>query len=913
MYYQHQQQIPQQQPSLATNAYPMQYPPQQPPSHPQPFPSVPQVPPQPPRQNFDSNTVQQQPGVMPNHIGNYQQQMLQQQYAPQQMTPSSIAGFVPPTATTGAGFPPAPPTGFPPAPPGAFPPAAGFPSAPANFPPAPAAGFPPAPASGFPPAPASGFPPAPAGGFPPAHASGFPPGPPQPQKQRLDPEMVPSIIQVIEDDRSSRSGLFPTGFPQAELPPLTTTEFVAQDQGPVRCQRCKAYMCPFMEFIDGGRKFRCPFCKANSAVQDAYFAHLDHSGRRTDIQHRPELFLGSYEFVATKQYCKNGIPPKQPAFIFMLDVSYNSVRSNLVELFCKNIVEILRDLPKDNLSDKSTMLIGLATYDQSVHFYNLNHPENAEMLVVNDVSDIFVPFVKGFFVEPQAAEKALTSCLREIINNFYNTRITEVGLGPVIQAGLDALKNSERSGKLFIFHSSLPTLAAPGQLKNREERKLLGTDKEKTVLTPAVDFYGKLGEDCVNYGCAVDVYLFPNAFIDVASISPVVAATGGSIYKYQYFDADQDGVRFLSDLRHGISREIAFDVMLRLRTSTGIRPTGFFGNFYMQNTTDVELSAIDSDKSVQIEIKYDDKLDEREPAYFQLAVLFTSCSGQRRLRIHNLYRHLDEDCLVSHLFKQAEQTVRDKCPKEMRDELTLRAAQILAAYREKCSEPAPMGQLILPEFAKLLPLHINCIVRHDSLNGGAELTVDDRAWMMSLVPSMTPLAIQQFLYPRIYIITSLCSSVGNSSGSTESLKNDSGCVTKMQGSPDFPAPIRASFDYFSPDEAYLIDNGLVAFIWVGSGVPSSWLKDVFNVSSIAQLDTEKLSFYDNDCSQALRHLWTHLNENRERALKLFIVKEQDALESWMKKFLVEDRYANNAHSYVDFLCLIHREIRSLIS
>jgi hypothetical protein len=35
----------------------------------------------------------------------------------------------------------------------------------------------------------------------------------------------------VEDDRSSRSGLFPTGFPQAELPPLTTTEFIAQDQG----------------------------------------------------------------------------------------------------------------------------------------------------------------------------------------------------------------------------------------------------------------------------------------------------------------------------------------------------------------------------------------------------------------------------------------------------------------------------------------------------------------------------------------------------------------------------------------------------------------------------------------------------------------------------------------------------------
>jgi hypothetical protein len=54
------------------------------------------------------------------------------------------------------------------------------------------------------------------------------------------------------------------------------------------------------------------------------------------------------------------------------------------------------------------MQIGLATYDQSVHFYNLNQPEYAEMLVVNDVSDIFVPFVEGFFVELHEAEKALT-------------------------------------------------------------------------------------------------------------------------------------------------------------------------------------------------------------------------------------------------------------------------------------------------------------------------------------------------------------------------------------------------------------------------------------------------------------------------------------------------------------------------
>lgn len=32
------------------------------------------------------------------------------------------------------------------------------------------------------------------------------------------------------------------------------------DTGPVRCNRCKAYMCPYMQFIDGGRRYQCGFC-----------------------------------------------------------------------------------------------------------------------------------------------------------------------------------------------------------------------------------------------------------------------------------------------------------------------------------------------------------------------------------------------------------------------------------------------------------------------------------------------------------------------------------------------------------------------------------------------------------------------------------------------------------------------------
>ena len=62
---------------------------------------------------------------------------------------------------------------------------------------------------------------------------------------------------------------------------------------------------------------------------------------------------------------------------------------------------------------------------------------------------------------------------------FADSRETEIVLGPVIQAGLDALKSADRTGKLYIFHTSLPIADAPGKLKNRDDKKLLGTDKEK--------------------------------------------------------------------------------------------------------------------------------------------------------------------------------------------------------------------------------------------------------------------------------------------------------------------------------------------------------------------------------------------------------------------------------------------------
>ncbi len=54
--------------------------------------------------------------------------------------------------------------------------------------------------------------------------------PPQQQARRLDPDQMPSAIQVMEDDKRTRSGPFATN-QKGLVPPLVTTPYITQDQG----------------------------------------------------------------------------------------------------------------------------------------------------------------------------------------------------------------------------------------------------------------------------------------------------------------------------------------------------------------------------------------------------------------------------------------------------------------------------------------------------------------------------------------------------------------------------------------------------------------------------------------------------------------------------------------------------------
>lgn len=153
-----------------------------------------------------------------------------------------------------------------------------------------------------------------------------------------------------------------------------------------------------------------------------------------------------------------------------------------------------------------------------------------------------MPLLDGFLVDPEESAAVIDSLMEQIPAMFAESRETETILLPALQAGLEALKASETVGKLLVFHSSLPISEAPGKLKNREDRKLLGTDKEKTILTPQCNTYNNLGQECVQAGVSVDLFLMNNSYIDIATIGQISRMTGGEIYKYTYFQVSGRGV-----------------------------------------------------------------------------------------------------------------------------------------------------------------------------------------------------------------------------------------------------------------------------------------------------------------------------------------------------------------------------------
>ena len=185
---------------------------------------------------------------------------------------------------------------------------------------------------------------------------------------------------------------------------------------------------------------------------------------------------------------------------------------------------------------------------------------------------------------------------------------------------------------------------------------------------------------------------------------------------YQRFASDTHETAMIEDLKTYLMKPFAFDVVLRVRAGSNLQAGEYFGNFTTLNNTDYRFGTLDCDQSFAVSFFHDGKLDEKERVSFQCAVLHTTSTGQRRIRVMNLqvpvatslpviFRMSDLDAILHFSIKRALHQAPTASLSSLMTYVQVKSAQSLASYRKSCSPNTPVSQLLLPDGLKLLPLY----------------------------------------------------------------------------------------------------------------------------------------------------------------------------------------------------------------
>ena len=148
---------------------------------------------------------------------------------------------------------------------------------------------------------------------------------------------------------------------------------------------------------------------------------------------------------------------------------------------------------------------------------------------------------------------------------------------------------------------------------------------------------------------------------------------------------------------------------------------------------------------------------------------------------------------------------------------------------------------------KLLPLYVSCLLKNDAFSGGSDMSCDDRSYVMQFVLSMDlPMSVFYF-YPRLAPIHDV-----------------------DPNETDIPAPIRCTIEKMSDDGAYILENGIHLFVWLGLSLAPEFTQSVFGAPCSQQIDTDRcgIPVFDNPLSTRVRGIIDSIQAERPRCMRV---------------------------------------------
>ncbi|KAF8761747.1 CPII coat sec24 protein [Rhizoctonia solani] len=683
-----------------------------------------------------------------------------------------------------------------------------------------------------------------------------------------------------------------------EVPVITDTVIA-------RCRRCRTYINPYVQFIDGGNRWKCCMCSMSNEVPQL-FDWDQARNQPADRWARAELNHAVVEFIAPTEYMVR--PPQPPVYTFLIDVSHSAVQSGMVATAARAILESLDRIP--NADDRTK--VAIIGFDVALHFFSVV-PDSTDvtMLVVSDLEDVFLPKPTDLLINLKEARAGIEALLGRLNDMFQDSHAIGSAMGPALQAAYKLIHTI--GGKIMVLSSTLPTLGE-GALKPREDPKLLGTAKESSLLQPASPFYKTFAIDCSRAQISVDMFLFSNAYTDVASLSCLPHYTSGQTFFYPAFNASraEDALKFAHEFGEVLGSPIGLEAVMRVRASRGLRMSQFYGNFFVRSTDLLALPAVPLDQSYAIEVQIEENITA--PFVVLQTAIRLHAKGERRIRVvtlalpttsnvSELYASADQIAIATYLANKAVERSLSSKLEDARDAVTNKLVDILGTYKSTMTAAGSgaSAQLSVSENLKFLPMLCLGLLKHVGLRQSAQIPPDLRAYAQALLTTLPSQQLVAYIHPSFYALHNMspeCGTVG-----------EQGII--------MPPAMSLTSERFERHGLYLIEDGQNMFLWVGRDAVPQLVMDVFDLPNYEALRGGKqtLPTLDNEFSQRINAVVAKTRVLRRGPYwpHLYVVKEdgEPALRMWALSMLIQDRM-DQTPSYAQYISAVKDKMMMLV-
>ena len=683
-----------------------------------------------------------------------------------------------------------------------------------------------------------------------------------------------------------------------------------------RCpnRNCRAYLNPFVKFIDGGEKWICNICGQINNTDDYYYSDVDKNGIRLDINEKPELCCGSYEFFANKAYWKKGKNPTEALYIFIFENSNGAIDNGFFNACVESVKDVVSN---ESFYNGNNIKISIITYNLGVDFYSYNEKcSQPQMFTVND-EEMFLPTNKNNLILNIQKDKDKILQILDLIQNTFNKNNQNIinsnckDSTQIFSSIVGAyLIGKNLGGKIILFSSSnilntLPNMIG-GYDKNMTKEQLAYSALDKRKLR-------NIGINLTNENIGCDIFASADSPINTFTLNQICEYTNGHLYFFKKFNIDLHYKNIFNQIRRVLTRPIAWEGVNRTRFSLGYRISSYAtpilitnGDLFVFPTTDSDQNYLfsvsppaskteESDDSAKKNNFTADFSKKENYVYIQSALLYSYGDGTRRIRVHNLclpitsnikyiYNEVNSEILATHYLKETIDKLYKT--KNISNAIISTDTQFKHFIDKVMSSQYNMNKELFPNL-DYLPLYMIGMFKHrifckEEIEKNYDIDISN--FLRISLQKLSSQEILCFIIPSIY--------------SLHDLENDKTLGTYNQETGQFNMPNMISSNKSSMEDngLYLIDNGYLLIIYVKQGVSPYIIKNIFGVDDLKSLNmiiNEDNNFGDNDSNEfkdRIKNILDYIRGGKSLFQNLIFVFEGAGGERIINESLIEDNY-----------------------